>query len=82
MNVRMSLLALPLLGLAGTGSAAAADDAFGKDLKATIALQGLPCDQVMNSSRNKDSDYNVSCKDGNRYHVFVDASGRVVVQKL
>jgi hypothetical protein len=81
MNVRMSLIALPLLGLVGTGSAAA-DDAFGKDLKATIALQGLPCDQVVSSSRNKDSDYSVSCKDGNRYHVFVDANGRVVVQKL
>ena len=81
MNARMSLIALPLLGLMGTGIAAA-DDAFGKDLKATIALQGQPCDQVVNSTRNKDSDYNVSCKDGNRYHVFVDGTGRVVVQKL
>lgn len=81
MNARMSLLALPLLGLTGTG-VAVADDAFGKDLKATLALQGQPCDQVVSSSRNKDSDYNVSCKDGNRYHVFVDANGRVVVQKL
>jgi len=29
-----------------------------------------------------DSDYTASCKDGNRYHVFVNPKGRVVVQKL
>jgi hypothetical protein len=59
-----------------------ADDAsIGKDLKATIALQGQPCDQIVSSKRNADSDYLVSCKDGNRYHVFVNAQGRVVVQK-
>ena len=81
MNLRMSILAVPLLGLMGSGIAAA-DDAFAKDLKATIALQGMPCDQVVSSTRNKDSDYNASCKDGNRYHVFVDSNGRVVVKKL
>ncbi len=81
MNARMSFLALPLLGLLGSGIAAA-DDAFAKDLKATIALQGLPCDQVVTSTRNKDSDYTAACKDGNRYHVFVDPNGRVVVKKL
>jgi hypothetical protein len=55
---------------------------IGNDLKATIALQGFVCDQVTQQTRNGDSDYNVSCKDGNRYHVFVNAQGRVVVQKL
>jgi hypothetical protein len=54
----------------------------GNDLKATIALQGMPCDSVTDSKRNADSDYSVTCKDGNRYHVFVNAQGRVVVQKL
>jgi len=54
---------------------------IGKDLKATIVLQGSPCDQVTQQTRNGDSDYNVTCKDGNKYHVFVDAKGRVVVQK-
>ena len=53
-----------------------------KDLGATIALQGMPCDKVVASKRNGDSDYNATCKDGNRYHVFVDANGRVVVKKL
>ncbi len=53
-----------------------------KDLKATIALQGMPCDELVDAKRNGDSDYTATCKDGNRYHVFVDAQGRVVVKKL
>lgn len=73
------LLTAVLLG----GELHAADAAsLGKDLKATIALQGLPCDQLADTKRNADSDYTVSCKDGNRYHIFVDAQGRVIVQKL
>jgi hypothetical protein len=62
------------------GSALHAAD-IGGDLKATIVLQGLPCDQVAQQTRIADSDYNVTCKDGNRYHVFVNSQGRVVVQK-
>jgi hypothetical protein len=67
--------------LAGAASSAA-DASFASDLKATIALQGMPCDQIIASKRNGDSDYTASCKDGNRYHVFVNPQGRVVVQKL
>ncbi len=54
----------------------------GQDLAATIALHGLRCDQVVDSKRNGDSDYTATCKDGNRYHIFIDAQGRVVVKKL
>lgn len=61
---------------------AAEDTAFSKDLKATIALQGMPCDQIVDAKRNADSDYVASCKDGNRYHIYVDDKGRVIVQKL
>ncbi len=82
MRVRLTLCAIPLLMMSGGSPAVAADAAFAKDLKATIALQGLPCDQIVGSRRNGDSDYNASCKDGNRYHIFVDAAGRVVVKKL
>jgi len=63
-------------------AASAVEDAFAKDLGATIALQGKPCDKVVNAKRNGDSDYVATCHDGNRYHVFVDPNGRVVVQKL
>jgi hypothetical protein len=71
-SLAASICAAPALG-AGTP--------IGKDLKATIALQGRPCDQVVTSKRNTDSDYTVTCKDGNKYHVFVDTSGRVVIEK-
>ncbi len=64
------------------GSLLADDAALGTDLKATIALQGQPCDQIVQAKRNGDSDYTASCKDGNHYHIFVNAQGRVVVQKM
>jgi len=63
-------------------TALAEDASMGKDLGATIALHSQPCDQVVEAKRNGDSDYTATCKDGHRYHVFVDSSGRVVVQKL
>ncbi len=74
-----TIAALGTLLLAG---AAVAADQIGNDLKATIALQGMPCDQIAQVKRNGDSDYTATCRDGNRYHVFIDAQGRVVVQKL
>jgi hypothetical protein len=61
---------------------AVAGPSNGKDLQATIVLSGHPCDQVVNTKQNADSDYTAACKDGNRYRVFIDAKGRVVVTKL
>ena len=52
-----------------------------KDLTAVIALQGLPCGQVVGASKQGENDYLASCQDGNRYRVFTNAQGRVVVQK-
>lgn len=80
MYSRLLVLALGAAGL--LAAAAATADDFGKDLKATIALQGQPCDKVVDAKRNGDSDYVATCQDGNRYHVYVDGSGRVVVKKL
>lgn len=81
MKTRASLAALALAA-ALTGSATAADDAtVKKDLTAVIALQGLPCGQVTEVRTLGDNDYIASCQDGNRYHVFVNAQGRVVAQK-
>jgi len=82
MGRRKSALVLSVVVLGYAGIATADDAAMGKDLGATIALQGMPCDKVVASKRNGDSDYNATCKDGNRYHVFVDANGRVVVKKV
>jgi hypothetical protein len=52
-----------------------------KDLTAVIALQGLPCGEVVSVKTQGDRDYIASCKDGNRYRVFVNAEGRVIAQK-
>ena len=59
-----------------------ADDAvLLKDLTSVIALLGLPCGQVVSATRLKDDDHVATCQDGNRYHVFINAQGRVVAQK-
>jgi hypothetical protein len=63
-------------------SAFAADDAaVKKDLFTVITLQGLPCGEVVSVTTRGDNDHVASCKDGNRYHVFLNAQGRVVVEK-
>lgn len=64
--------------LAGPSLAA---DQLAKDLTSTIALLGLPCGQVVSAQRLKDNDYIATCKDRNRYRVYVNAEGRVVAQK-
>lgn len=63
---------------AGTASAA---ESLSKDLTSTIALLGLPCGQVVIAQRVADDDYLVTCKDKNRYRVYVNAKGRVVAEK-
>jgi hypothetical protein len=83
MSHHASVLASAVVAVLGVaGSLRAEEPAMGRDLAATIALQGMPCDQVVSATRNGDSDYTATCKDGNRYHVFVDSAGRVVVKKL
>jgi hypothetical protein len=64
------------------GPALAADEvSVLKDLTAVIALQALPCGQVVRVVRRGESDYIASCGDGNRYRVFVNPEGRVVALK-
>jgi hypothetical protein len=62
-------------------SLAADDAATRKDLFTVITLQGLPCGEVVSVVTRGDNDHVASCKDGNRYRVFVNAQGRVVVEK-
>lgn len=82
MNRHLTLLTLTAMAMAASAAAPAAEDAsMARDLKATIALQGKPCDEIVSSTRTADSDYVAVCKDGNRYRVFVDSKGRVVVEK-
>jgi len=81
--MRTFAMAIGVTGaLLSLGAPAAQQDPMGRDLAATIALHGLPCNRVIESRRNGDSDYTATCQDGNRYHVFVDAQGRVIVQRV
>jgi len=52
------------------------------DLAAVIALQGMPCGKVVSAVQQGQDDYVASCQDGNRYRVYVNADGRVVVEKI
>lgn len=64
------------------GQSRAADEvSLLKDLTAVIALLSLPCGEVVSATKLKDNDHVATCKDGNRYRVFVNAEGRVVAQK-
>ena len=56
------------------------EEALKKDLTAVIALHGLPCGGVVAVRVLAKDDYAASCKDGNKYHVFLNAEGRVVVE--
>ena len=60
---------------------AAEDAALLKDMTSVIALLGLPCGQVVSVIKQGDNDHIATCKDGNRYRVFLNAEGRVVATK-
>jgi hypothetical protein len=81
----LALAGVMTAGLAGTTLAAEeppGDVPVAQDLTAVIALQGLPCGKVVSANQQGEDDYLASCEDGNRYRVFVDADGRVVVEKV
>ena len=67
-----TLLAAPAL--------AADDPRQRQDLTAVIALQGKPCGEVVSYVVQGENDFLATCKDGNRYRVYVK-DGRVVVEK-
>ena len=60
-------------------SFAAGEEDLKKDLTAVIALQGLPCGQVVAVTVRAENDYAASCKDGHKYRVYLTAEGRVTV---
>ena len=83
MNRLTKALAQSLVVAAFFGMPSLADDdeALKKDLTAVIALHGLPCGEVVAVKVLAESDYAASCKDGNKYHVYLNPAGRVVVEK-
>ncbi|MGB5104791.1 MAG: hypothetical protein WBO04_15935 [Steroidobacteraceae bacterium] len=48
------------------------DPPLARDLAAVIALQGLPCGQVVSASQQGEDDYVASCESGDRYRVSVE----------
>ena len=83
MRQRMTcwVLTVSMTALFAVPSLAADDATTRKDLMAVIALQGLPCGEVVSVKTQGDNDHIATCKDGNRYHVFLNSTGRVVVEK-
>ena len=82
MNRRTAVLvqSLVVLALFAVPALAQDEEALKTDLTAVIALQGLPCGQVVAVKEQAQSDYAVTCKDGNLYRVYLNAAGRVVVE--
>jgi len=74
-------LTIGMAALAAVPSLAADDAATRTDLAGVIALQGLRCGEVVSVRTRGENDHVASCKDGNRYHVFLNSTGRVVVEK-
>jgi hypothetical protein len=84
-GMSLAMVAAVLVSYSGMSFAAedaASDVAVTQDLTAVIALQGLPCGRVVSATQAGEDDYTASCEDGNRYRIFVNADGRVVVEKL
>jgi uncharacterized protein (DUF2147 family) len=73
--------ALVLAAVVVAAQAPADDEKLKKDLTAVIALNGQPCGEVVAVQVLGESDYAATCKDGNRYRVYVNKDGRVVVEK-
>ena len=83
MNRRSVILAQGLLmaALLAVPSFAADDEELKKDLTAVIALQGFPCGEVVAVTVQAEDDFAATCKDGNRYRVYMNKEGRVIVEK-
>lgn len=83
MRTRPTSVAITILTATCFAAPSLADDdaSVKKDLFTVIALQGLPCGEVVNVVTRGDNDHVASCKDGNRYHIFLNPQGRVVVEK-
>ena len=73
--------ALVVATLLAAPAAAQDEETLKKDLSSVIELHGKPCGQVVSVKVLADNDYAASCQDGNKYHVYLNAEGRVVVDE-
>lgn len=79
--VALALTLALTLGSATQAADSAQDPAVAKDLTSVIALLGLPCGAVVKVQNRGENDNLATCRDGNRYRVYVNADGRVVADK-
>ena len=81
-HIHVWIQSLFLAALFAVPTIAADDAALKKDLTSVIALQGLPCvGQVVDVKTQKENDYIATCKDMNKYHIYVNDKGRVIAEK-
>ena len=78
---RPEVLILSLLALLAGPLPAAAEVTLLADLTSAIKVLDLPCGQVVSAKRQADNDHIATCRNGNRYRVFVGVDGRIVAQK-
>lgn len=85
MNRKLKLLTLTLLLAIActlpTMTWAQEDDVtVKKDLFALLALKGKPCGEITQLQKQGENDYLVTCKNGSRYRIYIDAQDRVQVE--
>ena len=80
-RTQASALIFSLAVLCAGPSPAAQDPALLKDLASVIMLLGLPCEEVVSAKQQAENDHIASCRNGDRYRVYVNPEGRVVAQK-
>ncbi len=69
------------IGIPGATFAQGGDAKVRKDLKTVLALQGKACDEITTLKNLGENDYLVSCKDGHRYRIWIDANDRVIIEE-
>ena len=80
-HAQVFLQSIFVAALVAMPSFAADDEALKKDLTSVIALQGLPCMQVVTVKTQAENNFLVTCKDENKYHIYLNDKGRVIVEK-
>lgn len=80
-KVKVWVLVMALMVFVAAPARAADDAALLKDMTSVIALLGLPCGKAVSAVKKGENDHVVTCQDGNRYRVFLNAEGRVVAEK-
>jgi len=78
----LSILLSFSIGLPGQLQAQEDDAKVRKDLKTVLALKGKSCDEIANIRNQGENDYLVTCNNGKRYRIRIDANERVIVEDL